>query len=115
MGYINLVVGVICVCLLFIHNIKLKKVMADQELWLSVLARIDNTTNGIAEDTTRIAEELRLLKEQIKNQGLPADVEASILASLEAKALNLEEKAAALKQVGKDELPEESEPDEPQA
>lgn len=113
LGYINFLIGIICVGLLIIHKFKLKRIMANQEQFEAVLARIDNTTNVIADETVRIAEDIRQLKEDIANQGLPADVEANILASLEAKAVSLEAKAEALKQVGKDELPPDESPVEP--
>lgn len=114
LGYINFVLGIICAGLLFIHKFKLRKIMATQAQWEAVLVRIDNTTNGIADDTVRIADEIRQLKETIANQGLPADVEATLFAALDAKAASLEEKAAALKQVGKDENPDEESPAEPE-
>lgn len=54
-----------------------------QEQFDAAFARIDSSTN-------RIAGEIRDLKDQIANQGLPGDVEARILATLEAKATSLE-------------------------
>lgn len=68
-------------------NTKITKIMATEQQFLDILARIDTATTNIAED-------IRGLKDQIANQGLPADVEANILSTLEAKAAQLESIAA---------------------
>lgn len=66
-----------------IHN-KTTSIMATIEQFETALARIDTAT-------TNIADELRALKEQIAGQGLSAEVEANVLARLEAKAQQLED------------------------
>lgn len=71
--------------------------MATEEQFLALIQRIDDRTTGIAQ-------ELRDLKDQLADQGLPKDVEESILAKLEATAEKLEG-------VGKED-PEESQPDD---
>jgi hypothetical protein len=68
-------------------NTKINKIMATEQQFLDILGRIDTATTNIAED-------IRGLKDQIANQGLPADVEANILSTLEAKAAQLESIAA---------------------
>ena len=60
-----------------------ENIMAKQEQFESVLSRIDTATN-------KIAEQLRALKDQISNQGLPGDVEDQVLARLETAATQLE-------------------------
>lgn len=76
-----------------IHNIftltksihtKTVNIMADIQQFEAALNRIDTAT-------TNIANELRDLKDQIAGQGLSAEVEANVLARLEAKATQLEE------------------------
>lgn len=57
--------------------------MSKQEQFESVLSRIDTAT-------TKIADQLRELKDQIANQGLPAEVEDQVLARLETAATQLE-------------------------
>lgn len=66
-----------------INSHKLNNIMASQEEFESVLARIDTATNDIAED-------IRNLKGQIEGQGLPRDVENRVLDSLNATAEKLE-------------------------
>jgi hypothetical protein len=80
----------------FIH-LQNRKIMATEEQFTALLQRIDTRTNGIAE-------ELRLLKEDIKNSGLSKAKEDEILGKLEAQAVKLEG-------VGK-ETPDESVSDE---
>lgn len=60
-----------------------QKIMATIEQFESALSRIDTAT-------TNIANQLRDLKDQIANQGLSADVEASVLGRLETAATQLE-------------------------
>lgn len=57
--------------------------MATLEQFEAALTRIDGAT-------TNIANELQSLKDQIANQGLPSDVEANVLARLDAAATKLE-------------------------
>lgn len=64
-------------------NDKTNKIMATIEQFESALSRIDSAT-------TNIANELQSLKDQIANQGLPGDVEANVLARLDAAATKLE-------------------------
>lgn len=64
-------------------NEKTNKIMATIEQFESALNRIDTAT-------TNIANELQSLKDQIANQGLPSDVEANVLARLDAAATKLE-------------------------
>lgn len=59
------------------------QIMAKQEQFDAVLTRIDAATN-------KIADQLRALKDQIANQGLPGDVEDAVLARLETAATQLE-------------------------
>lgn len=66
-----------------IHN-KTSNIMATIEQFELALSRIDTAT-------TNIADELRDLKDQIAGGGLSAELEASVLARLEAKATQLEE------------------------
>jgi chromosome segregation ATPase len=61
-----------------------KKIMASLEQFESALSRIDTAT-------TNIANQLRDLKDQIANQGLPADVENTVLSRLETAATQLEQ------------------------
>lgn len=68
-------------------NTKITKIMATEQQFLDILGRIDTATTNIAED-------IRGLKDQVANQGLPADVEARVLSTLEAKAAQLESIAA---------------------
>lgn len=86
---------------LFIHNQNVT-IMATDEQFEALLTRIDNSTNGIAQ-------QLRDLKDQIANQGLPKDVEDRILAKLETAATKLE---AVGKEDPEESLPDESLPDE---
>jgi septal ring factor EnvC (AmiA/AmiB activator) len=60
-----------------------KKIMADLAQFEAALTRIDAAT-------TKIADQLRELRDQIANQGLPADVETTVLARLETAATQLE-------------------------
>ncbi len=64
-------------------NDKTRKIMATVEQFEAALSRIDTAT-------TNIASELQSLKDQIANQGLPSDVEANVLARLDAAATKLE-------------------------
>lgn len=83
---------------IFIYNQNFA-IMATIEQFEAALGRIDAAT-------TRIAGDIRDLKDQIANQGLPGDVEATVLAALEAKA-------TALEAIGKDvenPVPDESQP-----
>lgn len=65
-----------------------KELMArTQEQWESILTRIDAAT-------TNIAQQLRDLKDQIANQGLPADVEEAIFTRLDTAATQLEQVGA---------------------
>ena len=82
----------------FIHN-QNRSIMATNEQFEALLTRIDNSTNGIAQ-------QLRDLKDQLANQGLPKELEDAILAKLETAAAKLEA-------VGKEDpsLPGESESD----
>lgn len=82
---------------------KTRKIMATLENFQAALTRIDAATTDIAND-------IRSLKDQIANQGLPADVEANILSQLEAKAAQLEAIGAETPEVE-----EPGEPEEPQA
>lgn len=61
--------------------------MATEQEFNDILARIDTATTNIAED-------IRGLKDQISNQGLPQDVEERVKSLLEAKAVQLEGIAA---------------------
>jgi hypothetical protein len=65
-----------------ISNFKINK-MPTEEQFQSAIQRIDDATTDIAND-------IRSLKDQIADQGLPADVEESILAKLESTAAQLE-------------------------
>jgi GTP1/Obg family GTP-binding protein len=65
-----------------IHS-KTVNIMADIQAFETALTRIDTAT-------TNIANQLRDLKDQLANQGLPADVENSVLARLESAASQLE-------------------------
>lgn len=58
-------------------------IMAKQEQFEAVLGRIDTATN-------KIAEQLRALKDQIANQGLPSEIEDQVLSRLETSATQLE-------------------------
>jgi septal ring factor EnvC (AmiA/AmiB activator) len=60
-----------------------KQIMADLAQFEAALTRIDAAT-------TKIADQLRDLRDQIANQGLPSDVEATVLARLETAATQLE-------------------------
>jgi septal ring factor EnvC (AmiA/AmiB activator) len=64
------------------HN-KTTQIMADIQAFETALTRIDAAT-------TNIANQLRELKDQLANQGLPADVENTVLARLESAASQLE-------------------------
>lgn len=57
--------------------------MASLEQFETALSRIDAAT-------TNIANQLRDLRDQIANQGLPADVESTVLTRLETAATQLE-------------------------
>lgn len=59
------------------------KIMADIQAFETALNRIDTAT-------TNIANQLRDLKDKLANQGLPADVENTVLARLESAATQLE-------------------------
>jgi DNA repair ATPase RecN len=59
------------------------KMAATIEQFVSALDRIDTAT-------TNIAQQLRDLKDQIANQGLPADLEDQVLSRLETSATQLE-------------------------
>jgi ABC-type transporter Mla subunit MlaD len=61
-----------------------KKIMASLEQFEAALSRIDAAT-------TNIANQLRDLRDQIENQGLPADVENTVLTRLETAASQLEQ------------------------
>lgn len=65
-----------------IHS-KTVNIMADIQQFEAALNRIDTAT-------TNIANQLRDLKDQLANQGLPSDVENTVLARLEAAATQLE-------------------------
>lgn len=65
-----------------ISNFKINK-MPTQEQFESALQRIDDATTDIAND-------IRSLKDQIADQGLPKDVEESIFARLDNTAAKLE-------------------------
>ena len=69
------------------QNNKLNKIMAKQEDFDAVLTRIDAATTDIADD-------LKGLRDEIKNAGLPSDVEDSVLSKLTAAADKLEGIAA---------------------
>jgi uncharacterized coiled-coil DUF342 family protein len=64
-----------------------KEMAQTQEQWEAVLTRIDTAT-------TNIANQLRDLKEQLENQGLPADVEQQVFSRLETAANQLEQVGA---------------------
>jgi hypothetical protein len=83
---------------LFIHN-QNALIMATNEQFEALLTRIDLGTN-------RVAQELRDIKEELKNMGLSKADEDRIVARLDNAATKLES-------VGKED-PEESQPDESQ-
>lgn len=58
---------------------------------MATIEQFEAALNRIDAATTNIANELRDLKDQIAGQGLSAEVEANVLARLEAKATQLEE------------------------
>jgi hypothetical protein len=64
-------------------KIKIKTIMATLQQFQAALDRIDAATTDIANDLT-------LLKEQITNAGLSAEVEAEVIAKLETAATKLE-------------------------
>lgn len=66
---------------------KLNSIMASEQDFLDLLGRIDVATDNIAAD-------LRAIKDQLTNAGLPSSVEESIKAKLEATAVKLEAVAA---------------------
>jgi hypothetical protein len=66
----------------FIHN-QNRSIMASQEQFEAAITRIDTATDNLAT-------ELREIKEQLANQGLPTDVENTVLTRLEAAATKLE-------------------------
>ena len=74
--------------------------MAKIEDFESALNKIDVATDNIAED-------LRALKEELTNVGLPADVEDSVLARLEATAQKLEAIAAETPEEGEEPVEDE--------
>lgn len=83
----------------FLYKRNYKIIMAKLEDFEAILNRVDEATNDIAA-------EMRDIKEELTNAGLPADVEDSVLARLEATAQKLEAIAG--------ETPEdEEEPTEP--
>jgi septal ring factor EnvC (AmiA/AmiB activator) len=64
-------------------NSKIETIMATIEQFESALSRIDAAT-------TKTAQELQALKDQIAGAGLPAELESEVLAKLEAAATKLE-------------------------
>src|SRR5688572_2070198 len=64
-------------------------IMASIEQFESAVSRIDTATNNIAN-------QLRDLKDELANQGLPADVEATVLSRLETAATQLEQVGASV-------------------
>jgi hypothetical protein len=67
----------------FFNHLKLKRIMASLQEFEQALSRIDAATTDIADD-------LRKLTEDLQNAGLPASVEADVLARLNAAADRLE-------------------------
>jgi hypothetical protein len=66
----------------FIHN-QTRLIMPELEQWEAVITRIDTSTDNIAT-------ELRDLKEQLKDKGLPKDIEDKVFAKLDTAATKLE-------------------------
>jgi hypothetical protein len=71
---------------------KIKKIMGTIEQFQAQLSRIDAATSGIAD-------ELRRLKDQITNAGMPPEIELQVLNDLTAAADRLEG-------IGKSEAPD---------
>jgi hypothetical protein len=89
-----------------------QKIMADLQLHLDALKKIDDATTAAGAEVTRIGERITALEEAIKNAGLNAEQEAQLLAHTQGigdKAVAL---ADALTQMGK--TPENPVPVEPQ-
>lgn len=93
---------------LLINNQKLNKIMASQEQFTAALARIEAATTAAGTAVTAIGARITALEEAIKNAGLPADVEAALLAQLEGTGTNIEALAASLTAMGSptDPIPE---------
>lgn len=68
-------------------NLQIQNLMATEQEWIAILDRIDVATTNIAGD-------IRGIKDELANAGLPKEVEDRISARLEAKAVQLEALAA---------------------
>ena len=79
---------------------KLNIIMANEQQFKDALARIEKATTDAGTAATAIQARIDALTEAIKNAGLPADVEATLLAQLEGVGTNAEALAAALTAMG---------------
>ena len=78
------------------------------------LAKIDATTNAVAEEVLRINDTLEALKKKVEDAGLTATEEAAILADLNLAAERAEKAAESLKAIGKEEPADEDEDADPE-
>lgn len=76
------------------------QIMANEEQFRQALARVEAATTAGGVAATAIQARIDALVAAIQNAGLPADVEASLLAQTEGLAGNAEALAAALTAMG---------------
>lgn len=77
-------------------------IMSNEEQFRQALARVESATTAGGVAATAIQARIDALVAAIQNAGLPADVEASLLAQTEGLAGNAEALAAALTAMGVD-------------
>lgn len=88
-------------CLIFSNQTKIETIMATQEQFAAALSRIDAATTKAATGVTAIGVRITALEDAIKNAGLPAEVEATLLAQVEGVAGSTEALATTLEAMGK--------------
>jgi septal ring factor EnvC (AmiA/AmiB activator) len=67
-----------------------KQILTQTTKMAATIEQFESALNRIDTATTNIAQQLRDLKEQIANQGLPAELEQQVLTRLETSATQLE-------------------------
>jgi cell division septum initiation protein DivIVA len=68
----------------------LNKIIKQNNKMAATIEQFESALNRIDTATTNIAQQLRDLKDQIANQGLPAELETQVLTRLETSATQLE-------------------------